>query len=861
MPAAMRFWKRSDAEVRTLARASRERHWRQLDRRRRRRLWLSRVWVAVRDRRAQLGQDGRVLAGLVGGVLGAVFGTAALVAAVEALATAVRHTLHWGTLFTPIGPGSYGAFVGVAVGAEAAFLALFFTTVGVIASTAYARVPGEIRSLFVRERTSLIYVWNVAVALLVGLALLTMPLVAHRSPHGLTVLLFAVLTAFSVLSLVVLGTRLFNFFDLSTLSLPLRHRFARGAASASAAGRSVPREAQQQAAHDRAAAVLRIYGQLTDLIEKRDVAEARAPQRIAMELLDCWNTASAVKPAIPVKSKWFSLAASHPNWLTMDHNQLSMALATATGVQPTMTPDPLWAENTIARYLERLLPALSTRDDWERAILVVDGATELIYYLAARLQVDEARLLRRTVTSYLHGVGATSGPGSGDQGSGAGWAMFRLAAADREVLIYTRFWLGLISSFEHADTERLASSFDHAVATVRGPYKAGAPRRLLELFEAIAHGIEFERRTEHQRVTPDWWVHHMAARTLLQILVTAIRAFFDEVRAELIDPLIADTSSDAVPVTIRILDSLELVNKLTFHLGTAHQAVAVLSAFRHTPTNDEQWPDGALPDDVPPLLAEQLYLKLGLVALQLGHDPHDSTRPDLFGQSYRQLFDATFHAILAGRADLARQLFPITIALADRARARLSSDLAAERVREQIIFGTEPLLDMMELSGYALLMSELDAPGIWPEVRTVWDGIFSDGTAPALAARLSAALSAHENLFAITPGGVARTERKMALGRLMSERAITRHVGLPGELSAPEPHSPIVGVFAPWDLAGIQPDLADLFIIEYLKQRPDMTDLNIPRGAERLQESLEHYKRRMEQMEHARDASQTDEEA
>ena len=80
---------------------------------------------------------------------------------------------------------------------------MFFTTVGVIASTTYARVPGEIRGLFVRERTSVIYVRNVAVALLVGLALLTMPLVAHCSPHGLTVLLFAVLTAFSVLSLVI----------------------------------------------------------------------------------------------------------------------------------------------------------------------------------------------------------------------------------------------------------------------------------------------------------------------------------------------------------------------------------------------------------------------------------------------------------------------------------------------------------------------------------------------------------------------------------------------------------------------------------------------------------------------------------
>jgi len=115
-----------------------------------------------------------------------------------------------------------------------------------------------------------------------------------------------------------------------------------------------------------------------------------------------------------------------------------MALATSTGVQPTMTPDPLWAESTIARYLERLLPELSTQDDWERAIRVVDGATEMIYYLAARLEVDEAQLLRRTITSYLRGVAAMSGPASGDQGSGARWEMFRLAAADREVLICGR---------------------------------------------------------------------------------------------------------------------------------------------------------------------------------------------------------------------------------------------------------------------------------------------------------------------------------------------------------------------------------------------------------------------------------------
>src|SRR5262249_10902533 len=160
----------------------------------------------------------------------------------------------------------------------------------------YARVPGEIRGLFVRERTSLIYVGSVVLALLVGVGLLVIPLAGHRSPRGLTVLAFAVLAAFSVLSLAVLGRRLFNFFDLTTLSSPRRGRFRRAARAATAAGRSVPPDAQQQAAHDRAAEVLRIYGQLTDLIEQRDATEAMAPERIALQLLDCWNIASEHKP-------------------------------------------------------------------------------------------------------------------------------------------------------------------------------------------------------------------------------------------------------------------------------------------------------------------------------------------------------------------------------------------------------------------------------------------------------------------------------------------------------------------------------------------------------------------------------------
>ena len=98
-----------------------------------------------------------------------------------------------------------------------------------------------------------------------------------------------------------------------------------------------------------------------------------------------------------------------------------------------------------------------------------------------------------------------------------------------------------------------------------------------------------------------------------------------------------------------------------------------------------RWPDGSLPDDVPPVLAEQLYLQA-----RAGRARNSAmiltTAPGLTfsGRATGSFFDATFHAILDSRTDLARQLFPIAIAMADRARARLSIDLAAER------FATRP---------------------------------------------------------------------------------------------------------------------------------------------------------------------------
>ena len=102
----------ADKEIRRLEAASEAAYWRQLDRRQRQRLRISRGWLVVRDRAAQLRQDGLVVAELLRSMLAALVGTAVVMAGLEAAASALHHVLHWGNLFAPVTANSYGGFVG-----------------------------------------------------------------------------------------------------------------------------------------------------------------------------------------------------------------------------------------------------------------------------------------------------------------------------------------------------------------------------------------------------------------------------------------------------------------------------------------------------------------------------------------------------------------------------------------------------------------------------------------------------------------------------------------------------------------------------------------------------------------------------
>jgi hypothetical protein len=298
----MWFSRSSDPLIRQLLETGTEKHWKRRAQRRRYDFRVSRFLVQTRNRLAERREGVGLVARLFGSVVVTGLTAVALIAITEGIAAALhQHNVGLSLrLDRVVSDATYSGFVTAAVGAQAVFLALFFTTVGVIASTAYAVVPDEIRQLFLQERGSRVYIANVVRALVFGIVLLAMPAIGF-SPHGLTVVVFTVLTLFSVLSLGYLGRRLFNFFDLSSLAIPLPGDFRRAARLAEVRKGRVPNEAQQRAAHQSAARTLGDIRQVVTLLVTRQGGERRALTDVLYRVLIMWgNYATTTKNRIRV---------------------------------------------------------------------------------------------------------------------------------------------------------------------------------------------------------------------------------------------------------------------------------------------------------------------------------------------------------------------------------------------------------------------------------------------------------------------------------------------------------------------------------------------------------------------------------
>ncbi|MGW0162227.1 hypothetical protein ACWDUN_23220 [Mycobacterium sp. NPDC003323] len=805
----------------------------------RRSLWLQTRSSQVDGHRKNLGVAVKLATQSAGIAIAATL----LLLATESIGAALSQ-ICWGPIQHIAGTREskdYESLVGVLIGAEATLLALYYATVGVVASTAYASVPGDIRKLFVQQRISTVYTRGIVRALVFTTVLFGLGSLGYHV-RAISVIAAVLLALLAVLRLAVVGIAPFGFFDPASLTRDLPPRFGRALSRVTTLPMALDEGSQQQAHRD-GRETLELYRQITDLVASRPIRNSAAPLDVARQLLVLIAIYASQKNRIPSDSAWWPSIARYPNWFTLSADQTNLALAVSTGVHTPTGPDLLWIERQCAAGISKLIVIVG-RGQLDSFTSFLDQTATHIRALSGRLLFDEALLLEDHIVAAIW---EAVEPATDDPALTAYLAeeheRDRVIAAQRSVVLLMNVWLGLVDAAEHLTNRQLSADVDRVIADRNVLYELNFPRSAVEMLEQLSERMIFEKSIEGRQVTPTWFVHHHVARVLAQRLAAGQQAIIQRFTGRTIKEVkSAIDAQDWKLAAMVAFSALEMIDKIDSHQALIAGAHHTLRQWKSAALDEPNWPNQTESSSLDGALRRQVLGYIAECLPNLPASPHDRRQPDLYGQAYVFVFNATFDAILDGDHDRAAAWFTTLFDQGQAAGRRMIADVAGQLPLLQFIYTVEPLVAMMELSGYAILLQELAGEGIWEAIRAMWDSR-RDELGEHYLPNLLEIMANVDSAFSLNDLYVLRSTREQKLIRFLEEHDITDPED---SFDFDNPYarrtnqlSPIVAAFAPGDFGSTWKP-TDLFLVHYvLPQLGD--DTKVPPNLSSLRQTIAQF--------------------
>jgi len=719
-------------------------------------------------------------------------------------------------------------FLSTLVQVAGVFLALYFTAVSIIVSTVYVRVPVAIRDLLVREKIGNLYIQIVALLAAAALLLLGQTSLGF-TPAFLNILLVLMLGIIAIFSFVVLGRRAFLFLDPTALVGYLSQDLQRLFNHVSPSGFSWQDPAFQAHYQRQAEEAITTYGSIVSLATREEHLKGERVNELALHLLLVWQSYAKEKLRIPSESYWYKRMQRHRDWLTMDYSQISLHLRTSTAVQPELVPDEIWLESQLEEILLQIMQAHLTQKDLSSAVDLGNRIQDTLSMLGRNFAIDESLQLFRNFKTITLGEARrvdltvrTSGEKSRQLG-------LALALTDIYLMGLMSILLGLSKRLESVT----AAYFGNCIAKIswkrpKTVYSTGLPRRVVKELEYLDKGLEFERKVEGREVSPLWYQQQLAALEFVRFLESVINGLIGELETTFAPEAEALASENQHIFSAQLIRrGLETCHKYLFHLEMIRECFGRLVELQKA--TDIPWPVvnwDELNRRVE-VVREGLIVVFGGLVPHLASLPPSKILPDYFGQAYSVLAEECYAAIAKGNEVMFERVFPPVFAASLAAKERLSTSLLEYDEKTRLIFSTEPIADILALSGHALIQTELDGKGYWGVTKYQWDKYFAMQTEPTVLPKfLTSLLDYRTSLFSILPRDMARsawvqdlTSRLVKLG--LAEDSL-RHRFHPEEVQSHT--SPIIrAIGRGGSLLVEKPE--DVFLVVYLMKRPESQGL------------------------------------
>ncbi len=649
------------------------------------------------------------------------------------------------------------------------FLGLYFTAISSIASNFLIRATQDVRRFFLAAPRGQQYIQTVALTGIITIFYIATKSFGHTI-HPVGLVFISILAAYVVIRFWSVGSDVFNSLE-PTDSLPwVTKNIADSIKSVTPPGFQWKNPAIQN--HQRRLGVYNL--ELINNLVKFGIKEIKLSDEqliVALKYLGgLLFFYSDAKGKIPTSSFWYKVKNQYENWTLADSTQIALALNTGTTLQPKTIKDFTWFEEQtldvgveMLDYLGKEKRIGSVFEGFEVFVGVAETYGKDFDEQAVKLLFQ--KLEKATSSAYSINID-TQQP-----------KKEMVAFVDSQGRLGISALLGLSKYLNEQTAENLSAAVSKIKWTTNDTsiYLTGLPSAILSRLESTSNELINEKLVEGHLVSPGWYILTLCIQKYLfslQNYFNYLKSLHAEYFQIKFNKLLAEKR---LPLAVQLMQRwLEFSNKYRRLVWLLRKHVEDCSQFHKV--KDLPWvafdfanEEKIAIDREKEVTDKMVGLLPQLKTLVVGDD-----LPDYFGQALTMGVQACYDACEDNDHERLKKIFPSVF---DASLA--AHDITRQKVQNwsqedsKIIYSTEPLINLFELSGYARLYSELYSNAeLWRVTQQLWDTYLGAVNARQVIEFIVAVVGYRSTLFMIMPQANLRSNWQIAFGHRMRERGL-----------------------------------------------------------------------------------------
>lgn len=601
------------------------------------------------------------------------------------------------------------------------FLGLYFTAISVVSST-YARFPDSIRNLLLREKVGNFYINILSITTVLSI-LLVADKIFFDTPAILLSIFVLLLGCFGIFCFGLLGIRAFFFFDPTRFCDALFQDIIKFIESATISGFKCFDQNFQAHYQKNVAQKIRTLRTLIEICIKEEHLQESSLLPVLAKTIGLLKIYQNSRSRIPSDSKWYSRTPIHKNWFLSDSSSFAIAMESHSFIQPDMVPNTYWLEDEISEIFEYSLRNMLSQKNIQLASdflnLLYDYFEKVGYDLEMQNNIRFIEKLMPVLDSYFYSLSPNENQLEQYKDLQVGllevWSVCIMSAP-----------LGFYKLSRELKIEDIIGNIKRICwSNASSLYDSGFPPALLSRLEYLQKRLKFEYCVENKTITPSWYKRQLIIGRYLD----AFKENLDKL-LESLDSTFISKSNALIEKRLFMLAALfskrglETCSKMRANFSYLEKTVKAITGKELI---EKDIPYSKIDWNVVRNKIDESYGKLieiqGKCLPTLSIIKRPKNWPDVFGQTYNTVCHETYISLFGKDKNKFPMLFTLLFFGAIMASENLRAELSDRDVEVIVSIMSEPLLDLLNLSGYAKIYSELyNEPKLWESCSSVWDG-------------------------------------------------------------------------------------------------------------------------------------------